>query len=538
VRVFKTTYRDRNGKVQETSKWYVEFKDHLGTVRRVPAFTDKKLSEELGRKIEKLVGYRSVNEHPSPELGQWIEGLPASIRRKLTDIGVLDRKRLTASQTLIDHLEDYKAGLRAKGTTAKQVDMVASRIRKIFDGCGFRFWSDISAHKVETFLADLRKPTERDGKTIEGISHQTSNFYLTAVKGFCGWMVRHGRASQNPIAFLKGLNVKLDRRHDRRALTLEELQRLFVAAEVGPMVLGVSGHERKVIYMTAAGTGFRANELRTLTPEAFDLEANPPTITIEAGYSKHRRRDVQPIRSDLADVLRGWIEGKTAGQPVFTIPDDPAEMMRRDLQSARDKWIDEVKGEEAKAERERSDFLRYLDSAGLVADFHSLRHTYVSLIIAGGASPRTAMELARHSTPSLTFGRYGHAFLGDLVKSLDNLPDLQGGPERNVSEIRRTGTDDQPVAKNVLAFCLARQREFQRTSTNLDEQRNEGVETNKNPISLSETKDLQGFNGEAGIRTPETVYLPSNGLANRRFQPLSHLSRCLFTGQRSIYQIE
>jgi len=87
--------------------------------------------------------------------------------------------------------------------------------------------------------------------------------------------------------------------------------------------------------MIAAGTGFRANELRTLTPEAFDLNADPPTITIEAGYSKHRRRDVQPIRADLADVLRGWIEGKPDGQSVFTIPDDPAEMIRRDMATAK-----------------------------------------------------------------------------------------------------------------------------------------------------------------------------------------------------------
>jgi integrase len=151
-------------------------------------------------------------------------------------------------------------------------------------------------------------------------------------------MVRNGRASQSPVAFLKGLNVKLDRRHDRRALTIEELKKLFKAAQNGPAILGVSGYERKLIYMTAAGTGFRANELRTLTPECFDLAGTPPTITIEAGYSKHRRQDVQPIREDLAELLQGWVRGKPAGQPVFTIPDDPAEMIRRDMSA----WLSPV----------------------------------------------------------------------------------------------------------------------------------------------------------------------------------------------------
>ena len=36
---------------------------------------------------------------------------------------------------------------------------------------------------------------------------------------------------------------------------------------------------------------------------------------------------------------------------------------------------------------------------------------------------------------------------------------------------------------------------------------------------------LSGVNGEVGIRTRGTGINPYNGLANRRFQPLSHLSR-------------
>src|SRR3954464_4001044 len=33
------------------------------------------------------------------------------------------------------------------------------------------------------------------------------------------------------------------------------------------------------------------------------------------------------------------------------------------------------------------------------------------------------------------------------------------------------------------------------------------------------------LNGEAGIRTPDTGLTPYNGLANRRLQPLGHLSK-------------
>jgi integrase/recombinase XerD len=41
-----------------------------------------------------------------------------------------------------------------------------------------------------------------------------------------------------------------------------------------------------------------------------------------------------------------------------------------------------------------------------VADFHSLRGLYITTLIMSGVDPKTAQELARHSTPTLTIGRY------------------------------------------------------------------------------------------------------------------------------------
>ena len=49
MRIFKTTYRDRRGAVQQTKKWYVEFMDHTDKPRRLPGFEDKAATEELGR---------------------------------------------------------------------------------------------------------------------------------------------------------------------------------------------------------------------------------------------------------------------------------------------------------------------------------------------------------------------------------------------------------------------------------------------------------------------------------------------------------
>src|SRR2546429_21256 len=57
-----------------------------------------------------------------------------------------------------------------------------------------------------------------------GRSIKTSNLYLDAVKGFAAWLVQDRRMSDSPLSPLSSGNVKLDRRHDRRALPLDELR--------------------------------------------------------------------------------------------------------------------------------------------------------------------------------------------------------------------------------------------------------------------------------------------------------------------------
>ncbi len=57
------------------------------------------------------------------------------------------------------------------------------------------------------------------------------------------------------------------------------------------------------------------------------------------------------------------------------------------------------------------------------ADFHSLRHTYLTLLGRSGVDLKTAQELAGHSTPTLT-ARYSHRRLSDLTQAVAKLPNL------------------------------------------------------------------------------------------------------------------
>ncbi len=162
----------------------------------------------------------------------------------------------------------------------------------------------------------------------------------------------------------------------------------------------------------------------------------------ELGSCEQRRNDVQPIRRDLADAVRSWLIGKPAGEFVFRdLPADTARMLRRDMKFARATWIDEARTDEEREARRASEFLLYRNAAGRVCDFHATRHTYISAIVNGGASVKVAQESARHSTPTLTIGRYSHTRLHDLTGALDALPDLNPRDERPTQERQRaTGT--------------------------------------------------------------------------------------------------
>jgi integrase len=160
----------------------------------------------------------------------------------------------------------------------------------------------------------------------------------------------------------------------------------------------LSGSDRYFLYLTAAGTGFRANALANLTPADFDLDA--PTVTLAARFNKSRKLKVQPLPVDVAAELRKYLAGKPTNEPVWgnswARSSDGAEMLRRDLEAVGIPYA--VEGPDGPE----------------YADFHALRHTYLTMLGKNGVDLRTAQELAGHWKPELT-ARYSHRRLYDLA---------------------------------------------------------------------------------------------------------------------------
>jgi integrase len=400
MRVFKKPYRKLNGDVEALKRWYVEIRDHNGTPQRIAAFTDKAASEEIGRKLERLVATKIAGGVLDQSMSRWLEALPQSLKERLNDIGLLDRSAVAGTKPLLDHLAEFRASLSDKGNTQAHVDLVHLRAKRVCELSGFRLWSDISASAVERTLAELRK-----GK--ESLSAQTSNFYLKAFQQFCKWMVRERRAGQSPVEFLQGVNARTDRRHDRRELTVPELLGLLAATRKAGAVFGVKGPERALLYQFAAESGLRSNELRSLTTASFDFEGL--TVTTAAKSTKNRRESVLPLKPDTAKAIQALFFGKQPGDVAFKMPSkyNVSKMIRRDVEAAG---------------------LPYKDAAGRFVDFHALRHTYCTNLMSTCGNVKVAQALARHSDVNLTM-RYAHAAKPDQTNAIRGLPDLSGNAE-------------------------------------------------------------------------------------------------------------
>ncbi len=419
-RAFTVPVNDRGDRIViESRQWYVRFRMPDGGWKEWKAYNDKTASGVL----------------------------EAQILRKLErgEVGLTDPMDDYARMPVSEHLDAFEQHLVAKNNSPDHIERTVARVRLVLDGIGAKTIAGITPGKVEAELARLRKD--------EGLSISSSNHYFRAMRSFSLWLVDDRRVAANPIAGLRALQLNdKDKIRRRRNLTDAEMMALLDAARKSEVVFAdISGADRSMLYTVAASTGLRASELASLTPESFRLKDDPPTVHCHGGYTKNGQEAVLPLRRELATEIAEWLKPKAAKTPLWPgnwAAFSSAKMIRTDLDAARQAWLDEAKEPKERERREKSSQLLYTDSAGRVADFHALRHTFISNLARAGVHPKNAQALARHSTITLTMDHYTHTILGDLAADVAKLPPLgqTKPPQTQAAALRDTGTDGRTAA--------------------------------------------------------------------------------------------
>src|SRR5262245_60436948 len=102
-----------------SKKWYGRYTDGTGRPMRVPLSENKETSRRM---LAKIAG-----------------------DAQLAGVGIADPFAEHRGRSLLEHLEDFRRYLEAKGNTTEYVAKTCSRIRAVIEGCRFGTVDDLDA---------------------------------------------------------------------------------------------------------------------------------------------------------------------------------------------------------------------------------------------------------------------------------------------------------------------------------------------------------------------------------------------------------
>lgn len=422
MRIFKKSYKDEDGKEKHYQKWYVEISDHRGKGRRFSGYKDKRATESLGQKIEKLVRCKKLNEALPVELAKWIEACPRTLKEHLLKIGLLNAQETQAGKPLMALFSEFIESRKLRGCVKQYIDDIETRLGRFFKEKNLRYWTDVDSQKIEKYLAEIKN---------SGRSARIVNVSLQHFRAFHNWMLDNELITR-PLPGLrkiKKLDERQDRRKIRRSLTIDELRALLQAAKTRPLAeaerinrgqdkgkpgaklapetidkLKLLGLERALVYETAFYTGLRRSELGSISVRDVLLNCPAPRIILKPENEKARRGCELPLRKDLAAEIKNYIKrkGLAPKDKLFVLPN--LRTFKRDLTLA---GVDYKKDEDGRS-----------------VDFHGLRTSFATHLSKSGVHPRIAQAALRHSDIRLTMAIYTDPRLLDVSGAIDTLPGL------------------------------------------------------------------------------------------------------------------
>ncbi len=411
---------------------------------------------------------RDVSTGCRDEVAAKAKGAELERRAELVKANVLTASEDAAadhgSVQLSKHFDDYIQHLRAKGCSPARIGMVRSRLDRVARDCRLSRLSELNETVIERWLV---------ARADDGLGAAARNNYREAFVGFGSWCRRTKRLLVNPFLDVPLANVKADRRHQRRALTEDELTRLLTVARLRPLAeygretvqtepdparpkranwtrvpltcedvvdaanrarailadnpalirkLEDRGWERAITLKALLLTGLRKGELASLTVASLDFTGVVAFARLNAADEKNRQGSEIPLRADLAAELREWLDHRLkALRNAARLPGEPIPVRL----PANTRVFDVPSGLGRILDRDlRAAGIPKRDDRGRVVDVHAMRMTFGTHLSKGGIPLRTAQAAMRHSKPELTANVYTDPRLLDVAGALGVLPAL------------------------------------------------------------------------------------------------------------------
>lgn len=266
-------------------------------------------------------------------------------------------------------LLDFETHLRLElGHAQQTVDTYLLECRTFFewlegrpDGRGRRTPAGVSAGDLVDYLL---------ARKLEGLDERTIAKSLSAIRSFYRFLVSRGEAESNPAELIEAPRVA---RRVPKVFSLEEVERLLACIDDSTP----AGIRDRALFELIYSCGLRVSEAADLTLERLNFREAAVRVV-----GKGSRERWVP----LGEVASSW--------------------MRRYLEEARPRMASRVsvpwvflnhRGERLSRKGMWKRFKEIAARAGLQGKIHTLRHSYATHLLQGGADLRSVQELLGHA---------------------------------------------------------------------------------------------------------------------------------------------
>ena len=181
------------------------------------------------------------------------------------------------------------------------------------------------------------------------------------------------------------------------ALSYEQMQTLREA---------MKGHTHEVLFTLVMFTGLRLGEVLGLRWQDIDLKVPHLRVT----------QTVTRVKSDT--IIRPVAKTRKSLRTVL-LPDVAAEMLKHHPRNA--DLVFHSDGDPLIPTVVSGRFIRLAKQAGIKMRFHDLRHTYATLLLSLGESPKIVQEILGHEDVTLTLNTYSHVIEGMQRSAIDKI---------------------------------------------------------------------------------------------------------------------
>ena len=365
----------------ESNRWKRRFKS-TGTA-------NKKEAEEICRTWDKTAKTARTGRL-TPDNAREI------IARGVADVFTAANREHLPSRSVRDWSAAWLESKRLESaeTTASRYEGIIARFMEHLGRKADRDVASLTAADVGGFRDSLARD----------LSRNSANLAVKTLRVCLGSAFKQGLVTSNAASKVDKLKARGE--NQRRPFTLKEIARVLTAAE---------GSEWHGLTLLGLYLGARLSDCAKLTWRSVNLE----TETVSFVAKKTGGRLAIPMAKPLVDFFTTLSAGDSPDAPIFPkLSKKSASKLSEGFRSVlADAGLAEAYSKRSTGKGRNT--ARELSALS----FHSLRHSFVSILKATGANEAVAMALAGHETKAIS-QQYTHMDDTTLRAAMNKMPDV------------------------------------------------------------------------------------------------------------------